>query len=101
IHVEPHGKILRILDLVLCYEPRSERAECLAALALRPLSGALELKHAFGHVIAEAISGNEIERLVLGHVARTLPDHDAELHLPIELARSLRDHRIVVGSANA
>jgi hypothetical protein len=32
---------------------------------------------------------------------RTLADHDAELHLPIELARSLRDDRVVVRPANA
>src|SRR5271168_4105635 len=45
IDVEPHGEILRVLDLVLGNQPRSERAERLAALALGPLAAAFDLKY--------------------------------------------------------
>src|SRR5579862_2833399 len=41
VDVEPHGELLRVLDLVLGDEPRAERAEGLAALAFGPLAGAL------------------------------------------------------------
>src|SRR5690348_18239306 len=41
VHVEPHVELLHVLDLVLGDEPRSDRAEGLAALALGPLAAAL------------------------------------------------------------
>src|SRR5262249_44473711 len=55
VDVEPHVEVLRIFQLVLGDEPRAERAERLAALALDPLPGALDLEHALRHVIGEAI----------------------------------------------
>src|SRR4029077_11410447 len=85
VDVEPHGELLRVLDLVLVDEPRAERAESLAALALGPLPGALDLEHALGDVVGEAIAGDHVERLVLAQVARAATDDDAELHFPVEL----------------
>src|SRR5215468_6431664 len=51
VDVEPHVEALRILDLVLGDQPGAERPECLAALALDPLSGPFDLEHALGHII--------------------------------------------------
>src|SRR4029079_5651182 len=101
VHVEPHLEILRVLDLVFGHEPRAERTERLAALALRPLSRAFELKNAFGDIVRKTVTGDKVKRLVLRDVARALADHDAELDLPVELARSLRDDGIVIGAADA
>src|SRR5262245_27269300 len=101
VDVEPHVEALRILDLVLGDQPRAERPECLAALAFDPLSGPLDLEHALAHVVGQAVSGDHVERLVLRQVARALADNDAELHLPVELARPLRDDRVVVRPADA
>src|SRR5271166_4069235 len=101
VDVEPHGKVLRILDLVLGDQPRPERTEGLAAFPLGPLAGALDLEYAFGYVIGETIPGNRIQRLVLRKITRPLADHDAELDFPVELARPLRNHGVVVRSADA
>src|SRR5262249_38396388 len=51
VDFDPHVEALRVLDRVLVDEPGPERTEGLAALALGPLSGALELKDALGDVI--------------------------------------------------
>src|SRR6185437_12121959 len=56
VDIKPHAEVLRILDLVLGDEPRADRPEDLAALALVPLaSRALDLEHALGHVVAEEV----------------------------------------------
>src|SRR5690349_11830478 len=91
VDVEPHVEVLRILDLVLGDEPRSERAKGLAAFAFGPLSGALDLKHALGDVVGEAIAGDHIERLLFAQIAGAAADDDAKLDLPVELGRILRD----------
>src|SRR5262245_15486060 len=101
VDVEPHVEALRILDLVLGDQPGAERPERLAALAFDPLSGPLDLEHALGHVIGQTVPGHHVERLVLRQVARALADDDAELHLPVELARPLGDDRVVVRPADA
>src|SRR4029077_2166741 len=83
VDVEPHGELLRVLDLVLGDEPRAERAEGLAALALGPLAGALDLEHALGDVVGEAIAGDDVERLVLAQVWGARADDEAELDFSI------------------
>src|SRR5262249_59341090 len=96
-HVEPR----RVADLVFGDEPRRERTEGLAALALAPLpAAALDLKTALGDIVGEAIAGDGLHRLVLGEIARTAADHDAELDLVIELGRALGDHGVVVRPAD-
>src|SRR3984957_19591540 len=57
VDVEPHVQFLRVLDLVLGDEPWAERAKRLAAFALGPLAGALDLEHALGDVVRAAIAG--------------------------------------------
>src|SRR3954466_3796157 len=101
VHVEPHVELLDVGDLVLGDEPRSERAEGLAALALGPLAAALGLEVAFRDVVANAITRDDIERVLLGQVAPARTDHDCDLTLVIEFGRALRDHRVVVRSDDA
>src|SRR5215472_5513328 len=98
---EMHRQALRVLDLVLGDEPGAERAERLAALALGPLAGPLDLKNALGYVVGEAIAGDRVHRLLLGEIAGAGADHDAELDLVVELGRVPRDDRGVVRSADA
>src|SRR3984957_11684811 len=101
VDVEPHVQFLRVLELVLGDEPWAERAEGLAALALGPLAGALDLEHALGDVVGEAIAGDDVERLVLAQVAGARADDDAELDFPVELGRIPRDDGVVVRAAQA
>src|SRR3981081_4583878 len=101
IDVEPHVEALRVLDLILGDQPGAERPERLAALALDPLSGALDLEHALRHVVGEAVSGDHVQRLLLRQVARALTDDDAEFDFPVELGRALRNDRVVVRPADA
>src|SRR5204862_3062131 len=92
VHVEPHVELLHVLDLVFGDEPRPERAERLAALALGPLSAALGLEVALRDVVADAVAGDDIERVLLRQIARAAPDHDRDLAFVVELGRGLRDH---------
>src|SRR5579862_4165136 len=101
VDVEPHVQFLRILDLVLGDEPRAERAEGFAAFALGPLAGALDLEHALGDVVGQAIAGDDVERLVLAQVAGARADDNAELDFPIELGGIPRDDGVVVRAAQA
>src|SRR6185437_8083379 len=88
VDVEPHVEVLNVLDLVFGDEPRADRAERLAALALHPLAaGALDLEIALGHVVADEIAGDRSLRLALLQVARALADDDADLDLVVELSR--------------
>ena len=89
------------MSLVLGDEPRAERAEGLAALALGPLPGALDLKNALRDVVGEAIAGDHVERIVFGQIARALADDDAELDFPVELGGIFRHHGVVVRAADA
>src|SRR5262249_12662663 len=66
VEVEPHVQILRILDFVLGDEPWPNRSKGLAAFALVPLATAsLDLKDAFGHIVAEEITRDGVFGLVL------------------------------------
>src|SRR5262249_22247601 len=99
VHVEPHVEIVDVLDLVFRDQPGPERAEALAALALGPLAAALDLELPLGDVVADAIAGDGVERVLFRQVARAAPDHDRDLALPVELGRALRDHGVVVRAA--
>ena len=44
IDIEPHGKVLDVLDLIGGHEPWSERTECRATLAFGPGAAALKLE---------------------------------------------------------
>src|SRR5208282_1054370 len=98
---QPHVEPLRVADLILGDQPGPERTESLAALALGPLAAALELENTLGDVVGEAIAGDRLHRLVLGEIARTAADDDAELAFVVELGRALRHHGVVVRPANA
>ena len=41
------------------------------------------------------------ERILLGDIARTRPDHDAELDFPVGFFRTLRQHHIIVATLHA
>src|SRR5215468_808171 len=102
VDVEPHIEVLRILDFVLGDEPRTDRSEGLAALALVPLAAAaLDLEDALGHIVAKEIAGNGVLRLVACEITCALADDDAELDLPVELARLARDDGVIVRTADA
>src|SRR5262245_35217248 len=101
IDVEPHLEVLRILDLVPGHEPRPNRAEGLAALALVPLPArTVDLEGALGYVVRQEIPRDRTHRLVAIEIARALADHDAELDLVIKLGRFLRNERVVVRPAD-
>ena len=89
VDVEPHVEVLRILDFVLGDEPRTDRSEGLAALALVPLSAAaFDLEDALRHIVAEEIAGDGVLRFVAREITRAFSDDDAEFDLPVELART-------------
>ena len=89
VDVEPHVEVLRILDFVLGDEPRTDRSEGLAALALVPLAAAaFDLEDALRHIVAEEISCNGVLRLIACKITGALADDDAKLDLPVKLADS-------------
>src|SRR6516164_3336105 len=63
IDVEPHVEILRVADFVGRHEPRADRSERVAALALVPLTRALlQLEVSLGDVVDDAVAGDVLER---------------------------------------
>ena len=99
VHVEPHVEPLRIGHLILRHEPGADRAEGVAPLTLIPLA-ALELESPFGDVVDHAIARDMVECFLFGDVSSRGPDHNSELHLPVEFGRVARLHRVVVWPAD-
>src|SRR5439155_7976570 len=88
VDVEPHVEILRVLDLLARDQPRTDRTERVAALALAPLRGAaLHLVLPLRHVVDDAIARDMLERILLVDVACSLADDHAEFDLPVGVGR--------------
>jgi len=85
VDLEPHVEILRVLYLVSRDQPRADGPEGVASFALVPLTASLELECALGYVVADAITGDVISRLVLGHIGSVFADDDRQFDLPIQL----------------
>jgi hypothetical protein len=99
VHLGPQRQCLRIGNLVLGHHPRTRRAERVAALALVPGAGTLDLEFALGHIVAHAIAGDVIHRGVLRHIARGLADDDAEFDFPVQLLRAARQLHVIIRTA--
>src|SRR6056297_2945824 len=96
VDLQPHGQRLRVGDLVTGDEPGPDLAEIVAALALRPLAGMLDLEGAFGNIVRDRVAGDMGQRVRFRDVFRAGADHDGELHLPVGLLRPARhDDRVV------
>jgi hypothetical protein len=66
------------------------------------LAAALQLEGALRDVVRHAVPGDVLKRLLLVvDVPRRLPDHDAQLDLPVRLLASPRDEDGVVGTDDA
>src|SRR5689334_12748432 len=75
-------KVLRLVDLVPCYDPRSERAEGVEPLAnITRVVHALAPRIALADVPAHHVPEHVIERLRFRDLARPLADHRAKLAL--------------------
>src|SRR5438270_911808 len=79
----------RISDLLAISEVRPHGRRGLEDLARHPLARD-ELKIARARVVDDRVAPDVVERGVARHVARRAADHDAELHLPVELAAAAR-----------
>src|SRR4029078_12421559 len=91
-----HRQCLRIGDLVPRREIRTERRECIRALALEALTATIELEVALGEVDADAISEHVIERLAFRDVDARLADDDSQFDFPVD-APGLARHDEIVG----
>ncbi len=81
---QPQAQCLRVGDLVGGDQPRAERVERLAALALVPLAAALELELALGDVVGDGVPGDHGGGVVgRGEVAGGPPDDDGQLDLVV------------------
>ena len=70
-------------------------------LALGPLRAALLLVEPFGDVVDEDVAGDVTGRVLARDVAAGRADHDAELHLPVAVARIPRQHDGIVRPGEA
>jgi len=96
VDLQPHVQGLSVGYLVARHQPGAQRAEGVAALALVPLSAALQLVGAFGDVVDDAKAGDMVQRIGFGDITRGLADDDAEFDLPVDLLRARRDLDVVV-----
>src|SRR2546426_158131 len=100
VHPEPQAQVVNVADLVRRSEEGPERGEAVAALALHPLAATLELEGPFGVIVVEHVAGDVPQRLVPLDIRRPTPDHDRQLHLPVQLGAVSRDEDVVVGTAD-
>ncbi len=77
IHFQPQVECVRIRHFVGGYQPRSERTESVAALALVPCAAQFELVFALGYVVDDAIAGDMLERIGFIDIAPAGADHHA------------------------
>src|SRR5580704_1499017 len=91
IDAQPQPEPMRIGNLVLRDQPRSERRETIRALALEALAAALELKISLGKINADTISGNVLHCLRLVDVHPAHSNHHTKLDLPIHALGPARD----------
>jgi len=89
---------LRVGHLAGRYQPRPEREERLAALALGPLAaGLFDLEGALGHVVGDRVPGDAGRRVGgVFQVAGGASDDDGQFHLPVGLRRAPGDVHVVV-----
>ena len=80
---------MRVGHFVGGNEPRTQRPERLARLALQPLPVALHLEAAFGHVVANAIPSHIGHGVFFFDVARTFAHHERDLQFPIHAIGAL------------
>src|SRR6185437_5606756 len=100
IHAQPQLQRSGVSNLIPGHEPRAERPEGIAALPLDPLAAALELECPLGQVIDDQIACNVCQRLTAGYSTCALADENAELHFPIGLLASRRQHHVIVRTAD-
>src|SRR4029078_725344 len=91
-----HRQCLRICELVPRREIRTERRECIRALALEALTATIELEVALGEVDADAIAEHVIEHLAFRDVDARFADDDSQLDFPVD-AFGLARHDEIVG----
>ena len=87
VHVAGDRERLRVGDLVGRDQDRPHRAEGVERLAADPLAVA-ELQVAGRHVVEAGVAEDVGERVRLGDASRGPADHDPELGLVVDLARS-------------
>src|SRR4029453_19458409 len=88
---DPHPEAEDIIDFVRSDEPWPSWIEGLRRLALRPLSTALDLERAFADIVHDQVAGDSTVGIVYRvEIAGPVPDHDAQLDLPVQLRRAAR-----------
>ncbi|MPN26029.1 hypothetical protein SDC9_173451 [bioreactor metagenome] len=86
---------MRIGNFVGRHQPGAQRRKRVMALALGPGAATLQLPAALGHIVGQQIAGHMGQSLLLGHAPRAAADDNAQLNLPVDLVRALRNlHRI-------
>ncbi len=88
---------MRVGDLVGWHQPRPERIERLATLALVPLATALELELPLRDVVGDGVTRDAREGLgVAAQIARGVTDDDGEFDFPVRLDRPARHQDLVM-----
>src|SRR5262245_41393456 len=91
VDLEPDAQLLRVGHLVARHEVGPDRPERVAALALDPLTAALELEMALREIVDDAVAGDVLQRALGLDVLGARADDDAELDLPVDLLGAPRD----------
>src|ERR1700749_3293091 len=81
VEIQEQIEILRIAHFMGRDQPRTHRTESAATFAFIPLRAALHLKSPLRHVVGKYVTGDRIESLLFGHVARGSADDDSQFHL--------------------
>src|SRR5271163_2498551 len=98
IDLEPQIQSLRVRYFIFGDQPRTNRREGVAALALVPLAAALELVSTLGHIVDYTVAGDVIESPFDRHILSRFADDDAKFHFPIGFLRAQWNLHIVIRS---
>src|SRR4051794_2617670 len=90
VDVEPHRQLLHVRYFILGDQPGTYGAKGVVRLSLGPLPQTLDLEIALGHVIADAIAGDVVERIVLGDILGASADDGGNFDLPVEFCGAAR-----------
>src|SRR5256712_5550672 len=96
VYGEAQREIARVWSLVRCHHPWSSGTGTIEAFAFEVLAAAAVLNVPRADIVEHEIAEHMADRVATGNIRTTLADHEAQLHLPIDVVADRRIDRDVV-----
>src|SRR5450755_4387692 len=100
VDLEPQARRPEVWKLLAGHQRWAERREAVGALPLGPLAEPFELERALRIVVVQDEARHVVQRRLELDIFGALADHQRQLHLPVGLVATLREHQVVVRSGD-